>query len=367
MVRFRGLSFYHWAVRPALFSLDPERAHELTMSALRQPLLLKALRSAVSLPDNSRLGQRVMGLPFENPLGLAAGLDKQGTALAAWAALGFGHAEIGTVTPKFQPGNPRPRIFRLSADAALINRLGFNSAGAAQVAKNLAAASARGMLVGVNVGKNRLTPIEQAVDDYIRAVEALHRYADYFTVNVSSPNTEGLRTLQQAATLRTLIEKVVAHVRSVAGNRAIPVLAKFSPDSPLPDLLASVDAALEAGASGVIATNTTVARDGLASPATLTAEAGGLSGAPLRVAANRTCRQLFEHIGRKVPIIGVGGIFTAEHAYERIRSGATLVQMYTGLIYEGPWAPVEILRGLGARLERDGFGNVSEAIGVDVR
>lgn len=367
MVRFRGLSFYHWAVRPALFSLDPERAHELTMSALRQPLVLKALRSAVSLPDNSRLRQRVMGLPFENPLGLAAGLDKQGTALAAWAALGFGHAEIGTVTPKFQPGNPRPRIFRLPADAALINRLGFNSAGAAQVAKNLAAAYAREMLVGVNVGKNKLTPIEQAVDDYIRAVEALHRYADYFTVNVSSPNTEGLRTLQQAATLRSLVEKVVAHVRSVAGNRTIPVLAKFSPDSPLPDLLASVDAALEAGASGVIATNTTVARDGLASPATLTAEAGGLSGAPLRVAANRTCQQLFEHIGRKVPIIGVGGIFTADHAYERIRSGATLVQMYTGLIYEGPWAPAEILRGLGARLERDGFGNVSEAIGVDVR
>ena len=366
VVRFRGLSFYHWAVRPALFSVDPERAHELAMSALRQPLLLKALRSAVSLPDNSRLRQRVMGLPFENPLGLAAGLDKQGTALAAWAALGFGHAEIGTVTPKFQPGNPRPRIFRLPADAALINRLGFNSAGAAQVARNLAAASAGGMLVGVNVGKNKLTPIEDAVDDYIRAVEALHRYADYFAVNVSSPNTEGLRTLQEAATLRSLVEKVVAHVRS-GGNRTIPVLAKVSPDSPLPDLLASVDAALEAGASGVIATNTTISRDGLASPATLTAEAGGLSGAPLRVAANRTCQQLFKHIGGRIPIIGVGGIFTADHAYERIRSGATLVQMYTGLIYEGPGAPAEILRGLIARLERDGFASVTEAIGVDVR
>lgn len=367
MVRFRGLSFYHWAVRPALFSLDPERAHELTLSGLRQPLLLKALQSAASVPDNSRLRQRLIGLPFENPLGLAAGLDKQGTAVAAWAALGFGHAEIGTVTPKFQPGNPRPRIFRLPADAALINRLGFNSAGAAQVAKNLAAVSARGMLVGVNVGKNKLTPIEHAVDDYVRAVEALHRYADYFTVNVSSPNTEGLRTLQEAATLRSLVEKVVAHVRSVAGTRTIPVLAKFSPDAPLPDLLASVDAALEAGAAGVIATNTTVSRDRLASPAALTAEAGGLSGAPLRAAANRACQQLFKHVGRRVPIIGVGGIFTAEHAYERIRSGASLVQMYTGLIYEGPGAPAEILRGLVARLERDRFGNVSEAIGVDVR
>ncbi len=367
MVRFRGLSFYHWAVRPALFSLDPERAHELTMSGLRQPLVLKALASVANLPDNLRLRQRVMGLPFENPLGLAAGLDKQATAVAAWAALGFGHAEIGTVTPRPQPGNPKPRIFRLPADAALINRLGFNSEGAAEVAKNLAAVSARGLVVGVNVGKNKLTPIEHAVDDYIRAVEALHRYADYFTVNVSSPNTEGLRTLQEAATLRSLVEKVVAHVRSVAGTRTIPVLAKFSPDSPLPDLLASVDAALDAGASGVIATNTTVSRASLASPGTLTAEAGGLSGAPLRAAANRTCQQLFKHIGRRVPIIGVGGIFNADHAYERIRSGATLVQIYTGLIYEGPGAPARILRGLAERLERDGFRSVADAIGVDVQ
>ena len=367
MVPSRGLGLYKWGGRPALFSLDPEHAHELIMSALRQPLLLKALRLTAHPPVSARLRQRVLGLAFDNPLGVAAGLDKQGTAVTAWEALGFGHAEIGTVTPLPQPGNPRPRVFRLPADAGLINRLGFNSAGALDVARNLAAVSPRSMRVGVNVGKNRQTPIERAADDYVRAVEALHRHADYFTVNVSSPNTEGLRTLQEAATLRSLVEKVVAHVRAVAGNRTIPVLAKFSPDSPLPDLLASVDAALEAGASGVIATNTTVSRDSLASPATLTAEAGGLSGAPLRVAANRTCQQLFKHIGRTVPIIGVGGIFTADHAYERIRSGATLVQMYTGLIYEGPGAPAEILRGLVARLERDGFGNVSDAIGVDVR
>ena len=350
-----------------LFSLDPEHAHELIMSALRQPLLLKALRWSANPPIDPRLRQHVLGLPFDNPLGVAAGLDKQGTALAAWEALGFGHAEIGTVTPLPQPGNPRPRIFRLRADAALINRLGFNSAGAAEVARNLAAVSTRSMRVGVNVGKNKLTPIEHAVDDYIRAVEALHRYADYFTVNVSSPNTEGLRTLQEAATLRSLVEQVVAHVRSVAGSRAIPVLAKFSPDSPLPDLLASVDAALEAGASGVIATNTTVSRSGLVSPPNVTAEAGGLSGAPVRAAANRACQQIFRHIGRRVPIIGVGGIFNADDAYERLRSGATLVQMYTGFIYEGPGAPAHILRGLAALLERDGFASVSDAIGVDVR
>ena len=336
------------------------------MSALGQPLLLRALASVAHAPDNARLRQRVAGLPFENPLGLAAGLDKQGTAVAAWAALGFGHAEIGTVTPRPQPGNPRPRMFRLPADTALINRLGFNSMGALEVANNLAAVAGRSMQVGVNVGKNRLTPIDRAVDDYVRAVEALHRYADYFTVNVSSPNTEGLRTLQEAVTLRSLVETVVAHVRSVA-NRPIPVFAKFSPDSPAADLLASVDAALSGGASGVIATNTTVARDGLASPAALAAEAGGLSGAPLRAAANRACQQVFRHIGRRAPVIGVGGIFNADEAYERIRSGATLVQMYTGFIYEGPAAPGRILRGLAARLERDGFNSVTEAIGVDVR
>jgi dihydroorotate dehydrogenase len=350
-----------------LFSLDPERAHELILSALQRPLLVNTLRAAVRAPAaTQRLRQRVFGLPFENPLGVAAGLDKQGTAVAAWAALGFGHAEIGTVTPRPQPGNPRPRLFRLPHDAALINRLGFNSLGALDVARNLAAISTPSLRVGVNVGKNKQTAIEEAADDYVRAVEALHRFADYFTVNVSSPNTEGLRRLQDAAALRSLVERVVTHVRSVAGSRTIPVLAKFSPDSPLPDLLASVEAALEAGASGVILTNTTVSRGGLTSGAALAAETGGLSGAPLRAIANRACREVFTHIGRTAPIVGVGGIFTADHAYERIRSGATLVQMYTGLIYEGPGAAGRILNGLEARLQQDGLASVSDAIGVDV-
>jgi dihydroorotate dehydrogenase len=220
--------------------------------------------------------------------------------------------------------------------------------------------------LAVNVGKNRQTPIEQAIDDYVRSVEALHRYASYFTVNVSSPNTEGLRGLQEASILRSLVEQVVAHVRSVSGGRAIPVLAKLSPDSPLSSLLASADAALEGGAAGIIATNTTVSREGLVSPTALSAETGGLSGAPLRAMATRVCRQLFKHFNGKAPIIGVGGIFNADHAYERIRSGASLVQMYTGLIYEGPGAPTRIIRGLAARLERDGFPAITDAIGVDV-
>ena len=296
----------------------------------------------------------------------SAGLDKQATAVNAWGALGFGHVEIGTVTPRPQPGNPKPRLFRLQPDAALINRLGFNSDGASDVAARLAHSAARSIQVGINVGKNKLTSLEDAADDYVRAIEALHRYANYFTVNVSSPNTEGLRALQEATTLRTLVERVVTHVNAVAG-RTIPVFAKLSPDSPLASILSSADAALAGGAAGIIATNTTLSRDGLRSADTLTSETGGLSGAPLRLTANHVCQELFRHLGRRAPIIGVGGIFTADHAYERIRSGATLIQMYTGLIYEGPFAPARILRGLAARLERDGFNNVAEAIGVDVR
>jgi dihydroorotate dehydrogenase len=360
------LSVYKWAIRPVLFSMDAERAHELTISALARPVVQKSLAALLSPPDNSRLRQRVVGLPFENPLGLAAGLDKQATALPAWAALGFGHVEIGTVTPRPQPGNPKPRMFRLRDDAALINRLGFNSDGAADVAAHLAGFAGRSLQVGVNVGKNKLTALDAAADDYLRAIEALHRFASYFTVNVSSPNTEGLRALQEATTLRALIERVVTHVGTVSG-RSIPVFAKLSPDSPLPAVLASAEAALEGGASGIIATNTTIAREALRSPPALTAETGGLSGAPLRATANHVCRELFRHLGRRAPIIGVGGIFTADHAYERIRSGATLIQMYTGLVYEGPFAPARIVRGLAARLERDGFTTVADAIGADLR
>ena len=363
------MSLYSWALRPALFALDPERAHDTIMAALQQPLVVTGLQSSCAVPADGRLQQRVLGLQFDNPLGLAAGLDKQGTAAAAWAAIGFGHAEIGTVTPLPQPGNPRPRMFRLPADQALINRLGFNSIGASGVAANLAAgagaATRASIRIGVNVGKNKTTPNDRAVDDYIRAVDALHPHADYFTVNVSSPNTPGLRALQEATTLRALIEQVVAHVRRVAVEE-IPVLVKFSPDAALRELLGSVDAALAGGASGIIATNTTTEREGLRSPAAVIAQAGGLSGAPLRDLANLTCQHLFRHVGRHVPIVGVGGIFNADHAYDRIRSGATLVQMYTGLIYEGPGAVGQTLRGVAERLEHDGFSNVADAIGADV-
>ena len=357
---------YTRVLRPALFALDPERAHELTIAALQWPLVTSAL--AWRRPSfDQRLAQQAFGLRFDNPVGLAAGLDKQGVAIPAWSALGFGFAEIGTVTLRPQPGNPKPRLFRLPGEHAIINRFGFNSEGADGVARNLATGSAQraALRVGINIGRNRDTPNERAADDYLRTVDALHPFADYFAINVSSPNTAGLRDLQESTTLKALVEQVVARVAHTSPTRPIPVLVKISPDAVPNDLLRSVDAAIAGGAAGVIATNTTVSRPALAGR--FAAEAGGLSGAPLRTAANSVCQLLFRHVGRRVPIIGVGGIFTADDAYERIRAGATLVQIYTALVYEGPAMIQRILTGLTARLQADGFSRIEEAIGVDVQ
>lgn len=366
----------YWPLaRTLLFQLDPEYAHHVTMAALRIPGVTPLLSARRRAPDAGQptLHQTLWGQTFANPLGLGAGLDKQGTAVAAWNALGFGFAEIGTVTPRSQPGNPKPRVFRLRQDHALVNRFGFNSDGADAVAQNLSgwpAASARAadprVRLGINVGKNKDTPNERAVDDYVTAIETLRPFADYFVVNVSSPNTAGLRDLQQHDTLRPLLERCVAAARTTAGQ-AVPVLVKVSPDMTDGDLLRSVDAALEGGAAGIVATNTTVSRDGLKTSGPLTREGGGLSGAPLRQRANEACRLLFRHLGRRVPIVGVGGIASAEQAYERVRSGAALVQVYTALIYEGPGLVTDILDGLAERLARDGFRTIGEAIGVDIR
>lgn len=373
---------YTRVIRPALFALDAERAHDLTIAVLRWPLVVNALGRVAATSSNQRLSQQVCGLHFRNPLGLAAGLDKQGSALPAWPALGFGFAEIGTVTPRPQPGNPKPRLFRLKRDRAVINRFGFNSEGAAGVARNLSHAvrlkadtttairlkpdsTSAGFRIGINIGKNKDTPNERAADDYVHTVDVLYPFADYFAINVSSPNTEGLRDLQECRALRSLVEQVVARVGEKSPGRAVPVFVKISPDSEDSDLLRSVDAAVEGGAAGVIATNTTVARPVLKERAAV--QAGGLSGAPLKSAANAACRLLFRHLSRRVPIIGVGGISTADDAYERIRSGATLVQIYTALVYEGPGIVQRLLSGLDARLAGDGLTRIEEAIGIDVQ
>jgi dihydroorotate dehydrogenase len=366
------VSLYTAIARPLLFRLDPERAHDLTMRSLTLPGVTQVLAAAARPSGASGLGQRVLGLDFANPVGLAAGLDKQGTAVAAWPALGFGFAEIGTVTPRPQPGNPRPRLFRLPDDLAVINRFGFNSAGAEAVAENLRehgverpTASSRSLCpLGINVGKNKDTPNEQAADDYVRAIERLRSSAGYFVVNVSSPNTAGLRALQDHAALRPLLQQCVAAARDQRHD--VPVLVKVSPDMTTDDLLRTVDAALEGGAAGIVATNTTTSRGGLKARGAVVAETGGLSGAPLRQTANAACGALFRHLGRRVPIVGVGGIASADDAYERIRSGATLVQVYTALIYEGPGLVARIIDGLAERLARDGFSTIGDAIGTDV-
>jgi dihydroorotate dehydrogenase len=368
------LSLYTRIARPLLFSLEAERAHNLTIAAVARPIVARTLALRPHSPADSRLRQHIFGLSFAHPIGLAAGLDKQGTAAAAWRAIGFSFAEIGTVTPRPQPGNPRPRLFRLPHDRAIINRFGFNSEGAAAVARNLAGAGGSGPAptgadvarVGINIGRNKETPNERAVDDYVATIEHLHPLADYFVVNVSSPNTAGLRDLQESRTLRTLIAAVRSRIGELSPARAIPLLVKVSPDMAASDLLASVDAAVEGGVAGVIATNTTVSRPGLRTAAAIAAETGGLSGEPLRAPANTACAHLFRHLRRSVPIVGVGGVFTPDDAYARIRAGASLVQLYTALVYEGPGVVGRIVDGLAERLARDGFTNVEDAIGIDV-
>jgi len=360
------VSFYTRAIRPALFALDAEHAHDLTLAALRRPIVVQALRKHADSSLEQRLSAQVFGVHFRNPLGLAAGLDKQGTAVTAWSALGFGFAEIGTVTPRPQPGNPKPRLFRLRAERAIINRFGFNSDGADGVARNLGGTIRQGNFrIGINIGRNKDTPNDRAADDYLRVIDTLHPFADYFAVNVSSPNTAGLRELQHSETLRLLVTEIVKRVGEQSPERRIPVLVKLSPDQDERDLLRSVDAAVEGGAAGIIATNTTVTRPHI--NGRFAAEAGGLSGAPLKATAHAICRLLFSHVRGQVPIIGVGGIFTADDAYDRIRSGASLVQIYTALVYEGPDMVQRLLTGLAARLSRDGFSRIADAIGADVR
>jgi dihydroorotate dehydrogenase len=352
---------YEHLVRRVLFAMDPEDAHLRTMRllALTSPAL--GVCAPVFRVRDERLRVEAFGLQFPAPVGVAAGLDKDAEASAAWATLGAGFVEVGTVTPRPQEGNPRPRLFRLVEDRALVNRMGFNSAGAEGVARRLERAGPRSAPLGVNVGKNRETPNESAADDYRRAIAVLAPFADYLAINVSSPNTPGLRDLQRPAAVHALVCAAVASANERPPRR--PVLVKLSPDLAGEEMDETVDAIVSAGADGIIATNTTLVRDGLHSP--LAAETGGLSGAPLRERANEACRRIYRRTAGKVPIVGVGGIFTARDAYERIRSGATLLQVYTSLIYEGPALFRRIHRGLLALLDRDRLSRLVDAVGAD--
>jgi dihydroorotate dehydrogenase len=355
-------------LRPLFFSLDPEQAHHLVLNALK--LLQASLVVPVPPLSDPRLSQELWGLHFPNPVGLAAGYDKDAQVPLAWPALGFGFAELGTVTAKAQAGNPKPRIFRLETDAALINRLGFNNDGATAVAQRLARLLPPGrphsVPLGFNIGKSRVTPLEEAIDDYVESCERLLPFADYLVVNVSSPNTPDLRKLQESERLGRLLEALLVTNRRLADQAHIqprPVLVKIAPDLRDEEVTEIARVSQAAGVSGLIATNTTIARPALH---TSSREEGGLSGRPLAKRATEVLRVLFRAVEGKLPLIGVGGIFSAADAYARICAGASLVQIYTGLIYEGPLLPRRIIRGLLDILTEEGFAHLREAIGKSV-
>jgi dihydroorotate dehydrogenase len=333
--------------RSLLFRLEPEQAHHLTLDLMRLAGVLPPVRDILhayfSAPQKP---VQAFGLTFPNPVGLAAGYDKDGFGWQGLTSLGFGHIEIGTVTPRPQPGNPKPRVFRLIREQALINRMGFPGSGAQVVAQQIKPARPYGVVLGVNIGKNKDTPLEKASEDYLCLFDIFAPLADYLAVNVSSPNTVGLRRLQSKAALIELLEVLARRRQEVVrqGGRQAPILVKLAPDLSDEELDDALDAIIEAGMDGVIATNTTIQRDGLHT--SLAQETGGLSGLPLRSLSTEMVRKIVQRTAGKLPVIGVGGISDAASAREKLDAGATLVQVYTGMIYRGPALIQEILRGL---------------------
>jgi dihydroorotate dehydrogenase len=336
---------YRTILRPLLFyatQRDPEIAHSLTLKLLavfsQTPALSRQLHRVWAVQDPA-LACTVFGLRFPNPVGLAAGFDKDGVAVPAWAAMGFGHVEVGTVTWHAQPGNPRPRVFRLGASQALINRMGFNNHGAAALAQRLRRMPAPPNPIGISLGKSRRTPLEEAIDDYRASLRELYAYGDYFAINVSSPNTPGLRSLQDRAQLEALLaalQQEAAHLAQIPAHQGKPVpplLLKISPDLSKDAVLEILTVCSAHQISGIIATNTTLSREGLQEASS---ETGGLSGRPLA----ETARQMVGFISRetagRLPIIGVGGIASPDDARRMLAAGASLVQIYTGLVYRGP-------------------------------
>jgi len=357
---------YRTLLRPLLFRLPPETAHELALQALS--LGLGALTGRGGADEGARFGElRRFGLKFKNPLGLAAGFDKNGVALSGLAALGFGFVEAGTVTNLPQPGNPRPRLFRLPEDRALVNRQGFNNEGAAALARRLERRRPDCVL-GVNIGKSRVVSIEDATADYLASFEKVRARADYVAVNVSSPNTPGLRELQRADLLAALLGELQRRNLELSERDArapVPLLLKVAPDLGAGELELIVDAARRASVAAIIATNTTVARAGLRTDAARVASLGegGLSGAPLRRRSTQIVAALRRLTRGSPEIVGVGGVFNAVDAWEKICAGASLVQLYTGFVYEGAGVVRRINAGLAAILEREGFRTLDEAVG----
>lgn len=362
---------YRSLLRRLLFRLPPETAHELALQTLASaPRLSKLLagNSGKKIPFGKL---ERFGLNFSNPVGLAAGFDKDGVALPGLAALGFGFIEAGTVTFHPQPGNERPRLFRLPEDKALINRAGFNNKGAAALAQRVAASGERRReyVLGVSIGKSKVARLDEAIEDYLQSFTSVYPVADYVAVNVSSPNTPGLRDLQQANQLESLLLALQQRNKELGKQhnlaRELPLLVKLSPDIAAADLEQIAAVARKTSIAGIIATNTTISREGLRSSAAeiKACGEGGLSGLPLRVPSNRMIGRLYKLTGGKIPLIGVGGIFTAQDAWEKICAGASLVQLYTGFIYQGPGIVADINKGLQEILEREGIRSIDEAVG----
>ena len=382
------MDIYQFGLRPLLFSVlkaDAEWVHNRSLQILEladrtqsnpaTSRILEQFEQSLGLPD-SRLEQSLWGLNFKNPVGLAAGFDKNGVAAGIWTKFGFGFAELGTVTWQPQPGNPQPRLFRLTQDSAALNRMGFNNQGAQAMAARFQAAHNKGKLdgsypsphspfpLGINLGKSKVTPLEQASTDYLESFQLLQDWGDYFVVNVSSPNTPGLRSLQDAAQLSTILDIVQQKNQGIK-----PILVKIAPDLEWEAIASILDLAKTYQLAGIIATNTTIRRDGLKTQTLretgkpISEEAGGISGLPVRQRSTEVIRFIWQQTEGKLPIIGVGGIFTADDAWEKITAGATLIQVYTGWVYEGPWMVRRILHGLLNKLEENGFNSISEAIG----
>ncbi|WP_460498079.1 quinone-dependent dihydroorotate dehydrogenase [Glycomyces tarimensis] len=332
---------YQKLARPVLFRIgrgDAEAAHETTLRWLSRLSVQPQARNALIKLNQASAPVTVCGIPFPNPIGLAAGMDKHGAAIGAWPALGFGFAEIGTVTAHAQPGNPRPRLYRMPKSEAFVNRMGFNNDGAQALAARLAAAPPVNCPLGISIGKSKATPIESATEDYLHSMRVLYPFADYFAVNVSSPNTPGLRQLQDADALRQLLGALrVEGERLAAGRPPHPVLVKIAPDLTEPAILELLEVCLATGVSGVIATNTTIGRDAVdPSEDAVAAQPGGMSGRPLTEISREIVRFVHRETEGRLPIIGSGGIMTPDDAAAMFDAGASLVQIYTGLVYGGP-------------------------------
>jgi dihydroorotate dehydrogenase len=355
-------------LKPYMFRKDPEDAHHSTIGLIKKmgsfSVGRAVLKNLYGVEENPYLSQDLWGIHFPNPVGLAAGLDKNGEAIPGFSVVGFGFVEIGTLTPRPQAGNELPRLFRLPPDQALINRMGFNNRGAEETAKELAQLSHKTIPVGINIGKNKNTPNEEAVEDYRTCIQFLYPYGDYFVINISSPNTPGLRNLQHGEELKKLISGVLDEVKSQAKKskqEQKPVLVKLAPDVTSEELEAMVDSITSTHISGIIATNTTLERKGLFHPNYT--EAGGLSGRPLTVKSTEVIRDIYRLTKGKTPIIGVGGVFNGKDAYEKICAGASLIQVYTSLIYKGPEILRQINQDLLKQLQADGHTSIQSAIG----